>query len=276
MRRRLQEQKTAEEYVSTTASEDHLLDAQSEDEAAEDAAIRASCCSKVSRWMQNSSYQLMAYTIWDRVITGFKPARLRAMALLEIQETDRLLFVGEGSGMDFECLPEITDKQQLQAFDFSAAMVEQSRVKAVQHGIPEENCFVGDAQSLPFTEEKFDKIFFPLSLASIPNPTLAFEEAERVLAVGGKIVLLEKLVDDEETISRSRYALNFFTSATFADITRNLTDMMGDESPLKITHYESVGDQLEGAAYYLGSHYRIAVLVRDSDFPEQPALAATL
>ena len=243
----------------------------------EDDEVDPGCCSRFSRWMQNTSYNWMAFTIWDGVVSGFKPGRVKAIQLLDIQPEDKVLFVGEGSGLDFECLPESLNRDNFRAFDFSPEMVSQSKVKARQLGIPEDNCFVGDAQSLPFTTEKFDKIYFPLSLASIPNPTLALQEAERVLAPGGKIVLFDKMADEDATIGTGRKALNLVTSSVFADINRKLPMMMGHDSPLKIIHYGSLANQLEGVfANAIGGHYRLAVLVRSTDYPEQPALHATL
>lgn len=246
------------------------------DPAIED-EVELNCCNRLSRWMQNKSYDWMAFSIWDNVVSGFKPGRIKSIQLLDIQPEDKVLFIGEGSGLDFECLPEMLDEQNLMAFDFSPEMVRQSKMKAQQYGIPEENCFVGDAQALPFQEERFDKIYFPLSLASIPNPTLALQEAERVLAPHGKIVIFDKMLDEEVAVSFARKTLNFVTNSIFADITRKLPAMMGDRSPLKIIHYESLDGQLDGTfANAVSDHYRLAVLVRNEDHPEQPAQHAEI
>lgn len=237
----------------------------------------AGCCTRLSLWTQHQSYNIMANTVWEGIIRGFKPGRIRAIARLDIQPNDRVLLVGEGSGSDFECLPQHVNKQAIRAFDFSPEMVKQCKVKAKQHGIPPENCFVGDAQKLPFQHEKFDKIFFPLSLASIPNPSLALQEAERVLAEGGKIVIFEKLMDDGATVSSNRRILNLLTNAIFADITRNLSQMLGNNSNLKIVHYEALDNKMDNfIARQVGPYYRVAELVRATEFQEVPAIAAKL
>lgn len=230
-----------------------------------------------SRCFQNCCYQMLAATCWDSIMGGFNPGRIKAMTLLDIQPMDKVLLVGEGSGLDFNVLPDTINKNELKALDFSSEMVRQAKQKAPRFGIPEENCFVGDAQKLPFTEERFDKIFFPLSLGSIPDPTLALEEAERVLAPRGRIVIFEKLVDDHAEISCSRYVLNWFTRCIFADINRNLTHMMGHHSSLKIMQYESLENHLSGCLVsQLGPYYRLAVLVRASDYPDPPTREAVL
>jgi len=235
------------------------------------------CWSQVSQWIQNVSYQIFAYTIWDNIVSGFKPGRMRAIELMDIQSEERILLVGEGSGLDFECLPGQTSKVALRAFDFSPEMVRQSKIKARQFEIPEENCFVGDAQKLPFTHEKFDKIYFPLSIASIPNPTLALQEAERVLAPGGKIVIFDKLRDEDVTLSWQRTALNVITKCVFADITRNLSSILSPVPALKIVSYESLKDKLDGFfTRYAGQYYRVAVITRRSDYPEQVEVPSRL
>ncbi len=143
--------------------------------------------------------------------------------------------------------------------------------------IPVENCFEGDAQKLSFTHEKFDKIYFPLSLGSIPNPYLALKEAERVLEKNGKVVVFEKLRDDGQKLSWGRQVLGFMTRWFFADINRNLTEMMGSDTGLKIVYYDSVEGKLTGVlGKTLAPYYRICTLVRAEDYPDSPKLRAVL
>ncbi|MBN9413635.1 MAG: methyltransferase domain-containing protein [Candidatus Paracaedimonas acanthamoebae] len=229
------------------------------------------------RASQNFCYQVMAKTFWDPLMSGFKPGRVIAISELDIQPDDKVLFVGEGTGLDFEVLPEGLNKNKLQAFDFSPEMVKQAKLKARQFDIPDENIFIGDAQHLLFKEEKFNKIYFPLSLASIPDPTLALQEAERVLEKKGRVVIMEKLIDDGHQPSSLRQLLNFFTKFIFADINRNLTQILGEGSSFKIINYQSLEGKLSGFfARRIGASYRIATLVRINDYPEIEAQGAKL
>ena len=233
--------------------------------------------SQSARKIQNWSYQLMAKTLWDPIMSGFRPARVKAMEYLEVAPSDKVLFIGEGSGLDFEIIPGILEKKNIWGIDYSSAMVDEAKKKALLAGIPQEQCTQGDAQNLPFESDTFNKIFFPLSLGSIPNPALALQEAERVLCKKGKIVLLEKLVDDEASVSCVRRFINFFTRFIFADINRNLSDMMGKNSGLKIVHYESMKGHLKGfMAGSISSYYRMATLVRKVDYPDLESMSATL
>lgn len=209
--------------------------------------------------MQDLSYQVMAKTIWDPLVSGFRPGRIRSIELLGIKSTDRVLFVGEGSGLDFDCLPDQANKSNVFAFDYSSEMVKQMLNKAKMNGVPVENCFQGDAQNLPYTTEKFDKIYFPLSIASIPDPVLALKEAERVLSPGGRVVIFDKLMETEQP-SYTRSAINYVTKPLFADITRNIR-RIARETSLVIIHYESLAGKLEGCfAGMVGGQYKIAVL----------------
>lgn len=226
---------------------------------------------------QNFCYDLMACTIWDPMMSGFQPGRRMAMEQLDIQPNDRVLFVGEGSGLDFEVLPTTLNVNNLMAFDYSPEMVKQAKLKAPKFNIPVENCFEGDAQKLPFRDEKFDKIYFPLSLGSIPNPHLALKEAERILERNGKVVIFEKLLDDGQQLSWGRWAVGLATRWIFADINRNLTQMMGTDTRFKVVHYQSTEGQLTGIlGWLLSPYYRIGTLVRAEDYPDLPHLRAIL
>lgn len=232
---------------------------------------------RTARASQNFCYNLMARTCWDSIVSGFQPGRRIALYQLNIQRSDRILFIGEGTGLDFEVLPEGTPLHRVQALDFSPQMVAQAKRRAVQIGIPERNCFVADAQALPFTDERFDKIYFPLSLGSIPNPHLALREAERVLAADGVIVLFEKLVDDGYQPSLGRRFLNFITQFVFANINRNLTQMMGIDSPLRIVHYQSLKGRFTGCFASLAApYYRIATLVRINEHRDLSSVPAQI
>jgi SAM-dependent methyltransferase len=232
------------------------------------------CCGQCSRKSQDCCYQILANTCWGCIISQFEPGRIQAMNLLDLREGEQALFVGEGAGHDFAHLPEGIDLGRVHAFDFSSEMVKHAKIKAREVGIPEDNVFKGDAQRLPFEERRFDKIFFPLSLASIPNPQIAIAEAERVLNPGGRIVVFEKLLDEGVEVSCGKWFCNLFTSCIFADVTRNLPEMIG-ETPLKIMDYRSVRD-LRGCASCFEGSYRLAMLGRSEDHPDLVSKRAVL
>ena len=267
--------RTSEDYVGTrAASQTGVSDERNEVAPRALPETDQSCCSCTC---QNCCYQCLSYTCYDCVAGGFGTPRQLALDLLEIQGTDRLLLAGEGTGLDFPHLPEETNLESLCAFDYSAGMVRQLKSKAREFGIPEDNCFEADAQVLPFREdERFDKILFPLSIGSIPDPSLALEEAERVLAVNGKIVILEKLVDGGVGVSCCRKFINFFTNCIFTNVTRSLSQMMEDVPQLKLIQYKSLEGTISGCFSCASSSYRLALLVRSTEYPDDPAIEPRL
>ncbi len=85
----------------------------------------------MARKSQNFCYNVMARTFWDPMMSGFQPGRKIAISQLDIQPSDRVLFVGEGSGLDFDVLPTTLDVKNLKALDYSPQMVLKAKQKAV-------------------------------------------------------------------------------------------------------------------------------------------------
>jgi phosphatidylethanolamine/phosphatidyl-N-methylethanolamine N-methyltransferase len=222
--------------------------------------------SSSSRWrrftdsFQQGCYQVLARTCYDRIARSFDPGRERAYELMNIQPEDNLLIIGIGSGLDLDYLPDNTNLETLRGLDYSSEMISKCRQRAEDLGISSSNMLQGDAQRLPFEEGQFNKIYFPLSLGSIPDPSLALHEAEKVLTPGGKIIVYEKVLDDDEEPSYGRQALNFFTQCIFTNINRRLSDMMKN-TQLQVTHYEALDGILTGPiTRRIESQYKIAVL----------------
>lgn len=94
------------------------------------------CWGRFTHELQDGCYQVLARSCWDFTVSGFRPGRVRSIELMDIQPTDRVLLVGEGSGLDLECLPEHVNKPALRAFDFSNQMVIACRQKAEDLDIP--------------------------------------------------------------------------------------------------------------------------------------------
>lgn len=220
----------------------------------------ANCWERFTNSLQNGCYQILPYTCYDSIAGQFDPGRTRAFELMQLKAGNSLLIVGAGTGIDLNYLPEETNLKDVYALDYSSQMINKCRRRAETLNISLDNILQGDGQNLPFQDQQFDRVYFPLSLGSIPNPQLAMKEAERVLTPSGKIVVYEKLLDDQEEPSCGRRTLNFFTQCIFTNINRNLTNIVGT-APLKTTHYESLHNTLTGCiGSRVESQYKIAVL----------------
>lgn len=115
-------------------------------------------------------------------------ARSRAvMELLEPAAGERILEVGCGNGRD---LAQLIDKGcRCTAIDYSDTMVAETRRKLERLGVRDVDLSVGDATSLRFADNEFDKVFSSEVIEHIPRWRDAVREMARVLKPGGTLVL---------------------------------------------------------------------------------------
>lgn len=107
----------------------------------------------------------------------------RRQALGLIAEGSRILELGCGAGANFAFYPPT---RLAVSSELSIKMLEVAGTKLAANHLVQ-----ADAQSLPFGDDEFDSVFATLVFCSIPDPSLAFAEARRVLRPGGQLVLLE-------------------------------------------------------------------------------------
>lgn len=98
-----------------------------------------------------------------------------------------VLEVAVGTGRNLSFYPEDV---HLTGIDLSPAMLKFAQERADSLGM-DADLRVGDAHSLPFSDECFDTVIFTLALCTIPDDRKAVREAWRVLRPGGRLLLLE-------------------------------------------------------------------------------------
>ncbi|CAG7645518.1 class I SAM-dependent methyltransferase [Actinacidiphila bryophytorum] len=99
----------------------------------------------------------------------------------------RVLEVGVGTGRS---LPHYPADVTVTGIDLSPAMLALARRRAADLG-READLRVGDAAHLPFEDAVFDTVVCALALCTIPDPAAAIAEMKRVLAPGGRLLLLD-------------------------------------------------------------------------------------
>lgn len=122
-----------------------------------------------------------------------KYGRLHRLAVdrLFAGEGDRVLDLGCGPGVNFDALASaVTPGGRVVGVDASAGMVRRARDGAAAL---DGRCSVvrGDAGSLPFPDEAFDRAFSTLAVSAVPDAEAAVTEVARVLRPGGRFVVLD-------------------------------------------------------------------------------------
>ncbi|MFL5799233.1 MAG: class I SAM-dependent methyltransferase [Actinomycetota bacterium] len=97
------------------------------------------------------------------------------------------LEVGVGTGLN---IPLYGEEVEVTGLDLSSSMLAQARGRA--RSLNRTVTLVeGDAQSMPFPDERFDTVVFSLVLCTVPEVPRAVAEGKRVLRPGGRLLLLE-------------------------------------------------------------------------------------
>jgi ArsR family transcriptional regulator len=91
------------------------------------------------------------------------------------------------------------------AVDTSAKMIEVGRDQALRHSVENVDFRLGDMEEIPIDDAEVDLVFFSQSLHHALHPERAVQQAFRILAPGGRIVLLD-LVKHRFEEARELYA----------------------------------------------------------------------
>jgi ubiquinone/menaquinone biosynthesis C-methylase UbiE len=102
--------------------------------------------------------------------------------------TGRLLMVGLGPGTDLKFVPSAVTA--ISAVEPVAAFRQMASRLALRHGITA-NIVEGTGESIPFGDNSFDSVHIGLVLCSVDDVAVTLGEIRRVLAPGGRLVVLE-------------------------------------------------------------------------------------
>jgi len=166
-------------------------------------------------------YKLLA-PVYDSVMGNhlMTEAREKALNLLHLEQGERVLLVGVGTGED---LPFLPDSVEVVGIDISDEMLEIAKEKVQGRSVQLLNM---DAERLAFPDESFDVVILDLILSVVENPKTAMSEAIRVLKKEGRILVFDKFLDDTEEPSVARRVLNVITSFIGTDINRHFGEIV--------------------------------------------------
>jgi ubiquinone/menaquinone biosynthesis C-methylase UbiE len=169
------------------------------------------------------------------------------IAMLNLKEGDRILFIGIGTGEDLRFIPKGV---KVVGVDITDEMLEVARSKAKELGLKDVKILNMDGQNLDFDGSQFDYVVLNLILSVIPDGHKCLSEANRVLKPEGRIAVFDKFLGDKGKANGIRKLLNRATKYLGTDINRRFSDILGNLSLKVVEERKSI----------LGGMYKIIVL----------------
>ncbi len=147
------------------------------------------------------AYDRMFAAAYDRVLSGPERAGLgRARALLLADADGRTLEVGAGTGANLEHLPRAVTSLVLVEPSEPMRRRLELRVDALRERLPDDTRVVdGSAAGLPVDDGSIDTLISTLVLCSVEDPDAAVAELRRVIAPGGRLLLIEHVAGEGRT-----------------------------------------------------------------------------
>jgi len=139
--------------------------------------------------------------------------RTEALDLLDIEEGDRILDVGCGTGFATEGLLERTEN--VYGLDQSVHQMEKAWQKFGKHN--RVRFYRGDAERLPFEDDTFDIVWSSGSIEYWPDPVAALVECRRIANPGGQVLVVGPNYPSNTVFQKLADAFMLFYGADEAD-----------------------------------------------------------
>jgi ubiquinone/menaquinone biosynthesis C-methylase UbiE len=137
---------------------------------------------------------------YDRGLRATEDAGLREMrAELLAGARGRVLELGAGTGLNLDLYPPGVDELVLLDPDrhMAARLRERLRNSGRQAEVAE-----APAERLPFEDDSFDTAVATLVLCTVPDPMAAVDEVGRVLKPGGRLLFIEHVRSEDDSLAR--------------------------------------------------------------------------
>lgn len=174
----------------------------------------------------NNNWNKIIYKIWspiyDKIFNSsiFLQARKQIFQETPFNNTQKILFVGVGTGADLELLNHYD--LDITAIDFSPDMLRKARAKFKNSRI---KFLEMDAQNMAFNDMSFDYVVGSLILSVVPDADKCFQEMGRVLKQEGRIVIFDKFTPSNNKLSLSKKMFRPLIKVLGTDIGLNFEEL---------------------------------------------------
>ncbi|MBT2764363.1 class I SAM-dependent methyltransferase [Paenibacillus sp. ISL-20] len=174
----------------------------------------------------NNNWNKIIYKIWspiyDKIFNSniFLHARKQIFQETPFNNTQKILFVGVGTGADLELLNHYD--LDITAIDFSPDMLRKARAKFKNSRI---KFLEMDAQNMAFNDMSFDYVVGSLILSVVPDADKCFQEIGRVLKQEGRIVIFDKFTPSNHKLSLSKKLFRPLIKVLGTDIGLNFEEL---------------------------------------------------
>ncbi|WP_123535532.1 methyltransferase domain-containing protein [Halosimplex salinum] len=169
--------------------------------------------------VQDKSRARLFYKYLSKVYDQINPfiwteeMRAQALGLLDIEDGDRVLDVGCGTGFGTEGILQHTGN--VHGLDQSVHQMEKAWAKLGKHDPV--RFYRGDAQRLPFKDDTFDVVWSSGSIEYWPDPVEALAECRRVTEPGGQVLIVGPNYPSRAIFQKLADAFMLFYDAEEAD-----------------------------------------------------------
>jgi demethylmenaquinone methyltransferase/2-methoxy-6-polyprenyl-1,4-benzoquinol methylase len=169
--------------------------------------------------LENKRRARLFYKYLSRVYDRINPfiwneeMRSDAIGMIDIDEDDRVLDVGCGTGFATEGLLDHTEN--VYGIDQSVHQMEKAWAKLGKHDRVQ---FArGDAERLPYKTDSFDVVWSSGSIEYWPNPVTALREFRRVVKPGGQVLVVGPNNPENTVLQKVADAIMLFYGPEEAD-----------------------------------------------------------
>ena len=168
----------------------------------------------------------LGYDRWVNPLFWTPAMRSRALEDARLDDPElAVLDAGAGTGFTTEGIVERVPPARVTMLDQSPHQLARARAKPALAECPK---LLGDAETLPFPDDRFDRYVSAGSIEYWPDPQRGIAEAYRVVRPGGTALvigpvqppgrLLARLADAWMLFPTARQYTDWFTAAGFADV----------------------------------------------------------